>query len=245
MSARSTFATAARVMLQLRRDPRTVALLVVVPLVLIGLLKGIFEGQQQTFDRIGGPLVGIFPLISMFLVTSITMLRERTTGTLERLMTMPLAKLDLLAGYGIGFAVMAAIQGAIVAGVAFLLLGLDVAGSAAAVVALAVLNAVLGMSLGLLASAFARTEFQAVQFMPAFLLPQLLLCGLFLPRDEMAPVLEAVSWALPMTYAYDALERVTILGDLGARGALDVALVLLATLLSLGLAALTLRRRTP
>jgi ABC-2 type transport system permease protein len=245
VSARSTFATAGRVMLQLRRDPRTVALLVVVPLVLIGLLNGIFEGQPQTFDRIGGPLVGIFPLISMFLVTSITMLRERTTGTLERLMTMPLAKLDLLAGYGIGFAVMAAIQGVIVAGVSFLLFGLDVAGSAAAVVGLAVLNAVLGMSLGLLASAFARTEFQAVQFMPAFLLPQLLLCGLFLPRDEMAPVLEALSWALPMTYAYDALERVTVLGELGARGALDVALVLLATLLSLGLAALTLRRRTP
>jgi ABC-2 type transport system permease protein len=245
VSARSTLATAARVMLQLRRDPRTVALLVVVPLVLIALLKGIFDGDPVTFDRIGGPLVGIFPLISMFLVTSITMLRERTTGTLERLMTMPMAKLDLLAGYGIGFAVMAAIQGGIVASVAFLLLGLDVAGSAAAVIALAVLNAVLGMSLGLLASAFARTEFQAVQFMPAFLLPQLLLCGLFLPREEMAPVLEAISWALPMTYAYDALERVTVLGELGARGALDVALVLLATLLSLALAALTLRRRTP
>jgi ABC-2 type transport system permease protein len=245
VSARSTLATAARVMLQLRRDPRTVALLVVVPLVLIALLKGIFDGDPVTFDRIGGPLVGIFPLISMFLVTSITMLRERTTGTLERLMTMPMAKLDLLAGYGIGFAVMAAIQGGIVASVAFLLLGLDVAGSAAAVIALAVLNAVLGMSLGLLASAFARTEFQAVQFMPAFLLPQLLLCGLFLPREEMAPVLEAISWALPMTYAYDALERVSIDGALGSGGALDVAIVLAATLLALVLAALTLRRRTP
>ena len=66
----------------------------------------------------------------MFLVTSITMLRERTTGTLERLMTLPLAKLDLLAGYGIAFALVAALQGAVVAGVAFLLLDLDVAGSA-------------------------------------------------------------------------------------------------------------------
>lgn len=245
MSARATLATAARVLLQLRRDPRTVALLIVVPLVLIALLKWVFDGQPQTFDRIGGPLVGIFPLISMFLVTSITMLRERTTGTLERLMTMPLAKLDLLAGYGIAFAAMATIQGAIVAGVSFVLLGLDVAGSELAVIALAVLNAVLGMALGLLASAFARTEFQAVQFMPAFILPQLLLCGLLVAREQMAPALEALSWALPMTYAYDALERVTTEGSLGSGGALAVVVVILATLLSLALAALTLRRRTP
>ncbi|MGB6425393.1 MAG: ABC transporter permease [Solirubrobacterales bacterium] len=245
MSARATGATAARVIRQLRRDPRTIALVIVVPLMLIALFKWVFDGQPQTFDRIGGPLVGIFPLITMFLVTSITMLRERVTGTLERLMTMPLSKLDLLAGYGIAFAAVAAVQGAIVAGVSFLLLGLDVAGSELAVVALAVLNAVLGMALGLLASAFARTEFQAVQFMPAFIFPQLLLCGLFVPRAQMAPALEALSWALPMTYAYDALERVTVNGELGSRGIVDVIVVIAAALLSLALAALTLRRRTP
>ena len=245
MSARATGATAARVIRQLRRDPRTIALVIVVPLMLIALFKWVFDGQPQTFDRIGGPLVGIFPLITMFLVTSITMLRERVTGTLERLMTMPLFKLDLLAGYGIAFAAVAAVQGAIVAGVSFLLLGLDVAGSELAVVALAVLNAVLGMALGLLASAFARTEFQAVQFMPALIFPQLLLCGLFVPRAQMAPALEALSWALPMTYAYDALERVTVNGELGSRGIVDVIVVIAAALLSLALAALTLRRRTP
>jgi ABC-2 type transport system permease protein len=245
MSPASTIATAARVLSQLRRDPRTIALVILVPIVLIALLKGIFDGQPQTFDRIGGPLLGIFPLISMFLVTSITMLRERVTGTLERLMTMPLSKLDLLAGYGIAFAALAAVQGVIVASVSFLLLGLDVAGSELGVIALAVLNAVLGMALGLLASAFARTEFQAVQFMPALILPQLLLCGLFVPRDQMAPALEAISWALPMTYAYEALERVSTVGELGARGAVYTVIVAGAALLSLALAALTLRRRTP
>ena len=245
MSGAATLGTAERVILQLRRDPRTVALVIVVPLVLIALLKWVFDGQPQTFDRIGGPLVGIFPLISMFLVTSITMLRERVTGTLERLMTLPLAKLDLLLGYGIAFALVATVQGVIVAGISFLVLGLDVAGSELAVVALAVLNALLGMALGLLASAFARTEFQAVQFMPAFILPQLLLCGLLVPRSQMAPALEAISWALPMTYAYSALERVSTDGRLGTEGAIEVAVVLAATLLSLALAALTLRRRTP
>ncbi len=244
MSARITLATAERVLLQLRHDPRTVALLVFVPCMLITLLELIYSDQPATFDRIGAPMVGLFPLLSMFLVTSITMLRERTTGTLERLMTLPLAKIDLLAGYALAFAVFAAVQATVVAGLAFLVLGLDVTGSPALVVMLAITNALLGMSLGLFTSAFARSEFQALQFMPAFLLPQLFLCGLFVPRNLMAPALEAVSWALPMTYAYDALSRVANEPTLGARGVLDVAVTLVAMGLSLVLAALTLRRRT-
>lgn len=244
MSARATAATALRVLTQLRRDPRTLALLMVVPCVLVALLKWVFDGQPHTFDRIGGPLVGLFPLITMFLVTSITMLRERTTGTLERLMTMPLAKLDLLLGYGLAFAVIAAVQGTIVSAVAFALLDLDVAGSVFAVFLLAIANAMLGMALGLFASAFATTEFQAIQFMPAFIFPQLLLCGLFVARDQMAPALEAISWALPMTYAYDALERVSVDGSLGGAGAVDVSVTIAAMLISLALGALTLRRRT-
>ena len=244
MSARVTFAVALRVMLQLRRDPRTVALMIVIPCVLLALVKGAFDGQPGTFNRIGGPLVGIFPLILMFLITSITMLRERTTGTLERLMTMPLSKLDLLAGYGVAFATVAAVQGAVVGAFAFLVLDLDTAGSPLLVILLAVANALLGMSLGLFTSAFARTEFQAVQFMPAFILPQFLLCGLLVAHHDMVGLLEAISWALPMTYAYDALGRVTVDGSLGGEGLGDLGVTLGATLLALVLGAMTLRRRT-
>ncbi len=245
MSPRISGATAGRVLIQLRRDPRTIALLVGVPCLMLTILRYAYDSEPAAFDRVGAPLLGLFPLISMFVVTSITMLRERTTGTLERLMTMPLAKLDLLTGYALAFAVVAAIQATVVSAVAFLLLGLDVAGSVAVVIALAVLNALLGMALGLFASAFATTEFQAVQFMPAFITPQLLLCGLFVPRSQMAPVLEAISYALPMTYAYDALHRVSADGALGARGALDVIVTVAAILLALVLGATTLRRRTP
>jgi ABC-2 type transport system permease protein len=239
-----TLATAARVLRQLRRDPRTIALLLIVPSVLLTLLKYAFDQSPESFQRVGGPLVGLFPFITMFLVTSITMLRERTTGTLERLMTTPLGKLDLLLGYGIAFAVVGTLQAVITSVVAFGLLDLDVEGSTALVAALAVLNALLGMSLGLFVSAFARTEFQAVQFMPALVFPQLLLCGLFVPRDKMAPLLEAVSNALPLTYAFDALERVTVDGELGSRGVVDVIVVAALILGFLALGAATLPRRT-
>jgi ABC-2 type transport system permease protein len=244
LSPRITLATATRVLKQLRRDPRTIALLLVVPAALVALIKFVFEDSPGAFDRIGGPLVGLFPFITMFLVSSITMLRERTTGTLERLMTMPLAKLDILVGYGLAFGLVGTAQALITSAVAFGLLDLDVAGSTAVVIVLAIGNALLGMALGLFVSAFAQTEFQAIQFMPAFVFPQLLLCGLFVARDQMAEALEAVSYALPLTYAYDALDRVTSDGSLGSRGIVDVLVTCGVILLALALGAATLRRRT-
>jgi len=237
-------ATAVRVLSQLRRDPRTIALIVLVPTGLVTLLKYLFVDQPSVFDRIGGPLLGIFPFIVMFLLTSITMLRERTTGTLERLMTLPLAKLDLLLGYAVAFALVAAVQASVVSAVAFGLLDLHAAGPAWLVIVLAVGNAVLGMSLGLFLSAFANTEFQAVQFMPAVVFPQLLLCGLIVPRADMARALEIASWFLPLTYAYDALQRVTQRDVIDARLGLDASVILGAILVALALGAATLRRRT-
>jgi ABC-2 type transport system permease protein len=243
MSPRITLATAARVLRQLRRDHRTLALVLLVPPLLMTLFKYVFYGQEATFDRVGPPLVGIFPFVTMFLVTSIAMLRERTTGTLERLMSMPLAKLDLLLGYGLAFAAIAVVQATLTATVAFGFLGLDSAGPVWLIVVFAVGNAVLGMALGLFLSAFAQTEFQAVQFMPAFVIPQILLAGLLVPRENMARALELVSDLLPMTYAYDALARAAA-DDLGRRLAVDAVVIAGFIVLALVLGATTLRRRT-
>lgn len=240
MSIRATASTARRVGLQLRNDHRTLALLLVVPCVLMTLIRFVFD-EGSTFDRIGGPLLGIFPLISMFLVTSIAMLRERTSGTLERLLTMPVGKLDILLGYAIAFAAIAVVQVGLVAGVAFGVLELEIGGSTWQVLLLGVANALLGMALGLFGSAFARSEFQAVQFLPAFLLPQFLLCGLLAPRETMAALLEVISSVLPMTFAYDALDQVSRgTGD----GAGSATAVVGFTLLALGAGAATLRRRS-
>jgi ABC-2 type transport system permease protein len=243
VSARRTRATALRVLRQLRHDPRTIALLLAVPCVLQVLVHELFRDRPQVFQSLGVPLLGLFPFVAMFIVTSITMLRERVSGTLERLLTTPIARGDLLAGYGLAFAVVATAQATLVSAVSFGLLGLE-SDYRLGVVVLAIANAVLGMALGLFASAFARTEFQAVQFMPAFVLPQILLCGLLVPREEMAGWLQALSALLPLTYAYDALARLAA-DDVDARFWLDVGVVAGVTVLALVLGAGTLRRRTP
>jgi len=244
MSPRRTLFTAERVLQQIRHDRRTIALLLIVPAGLLVLLRYVLDSRPATFQALGAPLCGLFPFVVMFLITSIAMLRERTTGTLERLMALPLSKLDLLAGYALAFGALAAAQAVIVCTVGFAVLGLDAAHGVWLVAMLAVGNAVLGMALGLFVSAFARSEFQAVQFMPALILPQLLLSGLFIARDQMAPALESFSRALPFTYAYDALARATGAQPLGRDLTVDVAVIALATTAALALGAATLRRRT-
>jgi ABC-2 type transport system permease protein len=243
MSGRATLATAGRVLAQLRRDRRTLAMVFLVAPALLTLFKYIFDSEPGTFARIGAPMIGLFPLIMMFLITSIAMLRERTSGTLERLMSLPLHKLDLLSGYALAFAVLAALQGAVTGAIGFGLLGVHAAGPSWAVVMLAIANALLGMALGLFFSAFATTEFQAVQFMPAVLFPQILLGGLFVPRSHLPRALEVISDALPVSYAYDALAKVTA-DDTGVWFRLDVVIVVGSVAAALVLGATTLRRRT-
>ncbi|MFI6757762.1 ABC transporter permease [Micromonospora sp. NPDC050417] len=250
MNVRLLAATTGRILRQLRHDPRTVAMLVVVPTVLLTLLYFMFEnqptmpGQPSTFDRIALIMLGVFPFVIMFLVTSIAMLRERTSGTLERLLTTPLGKLDLLFGYGIAFGLAAAVQASVATGVAYWLFDLHTTGSAGLVILIAVVNAVLGVALGLFCSAFAQTEFQAVQFMPVVVIPQLLLCGLFVGRDRMADWLQAISDVLPLSYAVEALQQVGAHAEPTGTMWRDLAVVVGAVLVALVLAAATLRRRT-
>jgi ABC-2 type transport system permease protein len=243
MTALVTLATARRVAAQLRRDRRTMAMILVVPPALLALFKYVFDEQPESFARVGTPLAGLFPLIIMFLVTSIAMLRERSSGTLERLMSLPLSKLDLLAGYGLAFAAVAAVQAAVTSAVAFWLLDVQTDGPVWTVAALAIANAILGMASGLFLSAFATSEFQAVQFMPAFLLPQIVLAGLFIPREQMPGVLETIADFLPLTYAFDALAKVAA-DDIDGRFWLDAGVIGACVALALGLGAMTLRRRT-
>ncbi len=244
MSPRLTLATAGRVLRQVRHDPRTIGLLVVVPCVLMGLLAWIYA-DTPVFDALGAPLLGVFPFVVMFLVTSIATLRERRTGTLERLLTLPLGKGDLLAGYALAFGTLAAVQAAVATGFAVGVLGLDVAGNGWLLLLVAVVDSVLGTALGLFLSAFAATEFQAVQFLPAFVLPQFLVCGLLVPREALPAVLERISDVLPLSYAVDAMRTIATQPGGTSDVLADIGIVLAFVVVALAAGAATLRRRTP
>jgi ABC-2 type transport system permease protein len=238
-------AVTVRVLTQLRRDRRTSAMLLALPCVLITLLWWMFRDMPGSlFDRFGPGLLALFPFIVMFLVTSVTTLRERSSGTLERLLAMPMGKVDFLGGYAVAFGLVAAVQAALAVALSVGVLDLDVAGPVWLLGLVAVVDAILGSALGLLVSAFAQTEFQAVQFMPLFVIPQILLCGLFVPRSAMPDVLHAVSNVLPLSYATDAMQTLT-----SSSGTADVwrdlAVVACFAVAALGLGAATLRRRTP
>lgn len=251
MNPSMLYATAGRVMGQLRHDPRSIGLILVVPALLLAVIYWLFQnenvppGAPRTFDRVGLMMLAIFPFVVMFLVTSITMLRERTTGTLERLLTTPVHKADLLFGYALAFSLMAALQAGVATAVAYLVFNIAVAGSAWLVILIAVINAVLGVALGLLCSAFAGTEFQAVQFMPVVVIPQILLCGLFVARDQMNSVLEVVSNVLPLTFSVDALQQIAAHPSPTSALWTDLLVIIGFVLAVLILASLTLRRRTP
>ena len=244
MNPRLTVLTAARVLRQIRADHRTVGLLVVVPCVLLGLLAWVFSDTPAVFDRIGPALLGVFPFVVMFIVTSVATLRERTTGTLERLLTTPIGKGDFMGGYAIAFGVMAILQALVATAFAIWVCGLDVRGPVWLLVVVALADALLGTALGLLASGFARTEFQAVQFMPAFVLPQFLLCGLLVARDQMPEVLSKVSDVLPLSYAVDAMKTIATTADAADDVGRDLLVIGVWIIVSLVLGSFTLRRRT-
>ncbi|AVL96217.1 ABC transporter permease [Microbacterium paraoxydans] len=243
MSGRRLFATAGRVLTQLRHDPRSIALMLIAPSLLVGLFAWLFSEQDGVFDQFGGAILALFPFIVMFLITSITTLRERRSGTLERLMTTPLEKADFILGYALAFGLMAVLQAVITVSFAVGVCGLDVDGPLWQLGLVAVVDALLGTALGLLASAFAQTEFQAVQFMPLLVFPQIILGGLFMPRDQMPDVLYAISDWLPLSYAIDTINAVTA-GDEEWDVFGPLLIVVAFAVGALVLAALTLRRRT-
>jgi len=249
MNPRLTGATAVRVLTQIRRDKRTMGMIILIPLILLTLLWWMFQdvpvppGKPTPFDSVGPGIMGLFPLIVMFLITSVTTLRERQGGTLERLMASPARKADIVFGYALAFGALAAVQGLVVVAYSVWVLGLDFAGPVWALMLIIVLDAILGTALGLAASSLARTEFQALQMMPAVILPQLLLAGIAIERSSMPRALEWISDALPLSYAIDAIHYLSKNTDAsGIWSQVGILAAFIVGALILGVA--TLRRRT-
>ncbi|GAA3022035.1 ABC transporter permease [Gordonia defluvii] len=244
-------ATTIRVLRQVRADHRSLAMVLLLPLLLLTLLYFMFvnvpvpPGHATPFDRFGIIMLGILPFTVMFVITSVAMLRERRAGTLERLMTTPLSRLGLLGGYAVAFGLLAVAQTAITCSFTFWALHLHTVGSRGWIAVIALSVALLGVALGLLCSAFAQTEFQAVQFLPLVVIPQLFLCGLFVARAELPGWMQALANVMPLSYAVEALQQVATEASVTSTMIRDLLVVVAIMLVSLALAAATLRRRTP
>jgi len=243
MSIAKTFATARRVLHQLQHDPRTVFLIMVMPCVLITILRYVFDGERAVFNGIAPMILAIFPLLMMFLVTSIATLRERTTGTLDRLMTMPMSKLDLIFGYAVAFSLVGLVQACLVSAVTLGFLGVTVLSGTIPVLVVAVLSAFLGTTLGLLVSAFATSEFQAVELVMPILMPQILTCGLFVARSHMAQLLQWLSDVFPLTYGVDAMKQVAMHTQWSSTLTKDMLVVVAYGVGALILGSITIRRK--
>lgn len=243
MSLTHTFHTAARVLRQLRHDHRTIGLILFVPSLLLVILYYVFEGNSSLFNNVAPLLLGIIPFTLMFIVTSVAVLRERISGTLERLLISRASRLDILFGYALAFGLLALIQASIASLITTEFLDITIEGSLVALLGIAVLAGVLGMAFGLLFSAFARNEFQAVQFMPAFVLPQFLTCGLFIPREQMATLLKYFSDVMPITYVVEAMQEVSQSAAWTADLSVGVAVMAGLTLLALSLGAASLKSK--
>lgn len=243
MSVRKSLATSKRVLGQLRHDRRTLILVFIVPPVLLTILKYVFQGEPRVFNSIAPMLLGIFPMIMMFLITSIVTLRERSSGTLNRLMTMPISKADFIFGYALAFCLLGLVQALISGGVMLGLLHVTVLGGTFPTMLVAVLAAFLGTALGLFTSAFARSEFQAVQFLPAFIFPQLLVCGLFVARTDMAKLLQWFADIMPLTYSVDAMKQVTLYSSWSGTLTRDLIVVAGFAIVALILGSATIRRQ--
>jgi ABC-2 type transport system permease protein len=244
VSVDRTLAVAVRVLRQLRRDHRSVAMILLVPPLLLALMWGVYYNAPQIFERAGPMLLGLFPFVTMFLVTSITTLRERSLGTLDRLMVSPIGRGDVMAGYAVAFLLIAAVQTCITVVVGVWLLDLNVRGSLAASVLLVLAQALLGITLGLFLSAFAQSEFQVVQFMPLAILPQIFFAGLLVPIEQMPDVLQLVSVVVPLRYSLEALSGVMLLGEpmFGQELWVESSVTLMLPIVVLALSWMTLRR---
>lgn len=241
MNLNRVIASSKRVLLQLKHDPRSIALILIAPCLLMTILKFVYWSEPQVFQRVSGALLGVFPMLVMFLITSVATLRERTSGTLERILISPVTKFEFIMGYAIAFGIASALQAIFVTTYAISPLELEIQGSQSALISIAILDALLGLALGLFISTFAKTEFQAIQFLPVILLPQLLLSGLLTPRNSMPRILEVLSNFLPLSYAVDATKK-TLIGQGSIN--VDIFTIFLFLFLLLGAGSLTLRRTT-
>lgn len=211
MLPRYTFTIAGRVCRQLLRDRRTIALIVVVPMVVMTLI-GLSFPEEMVLDYIAPALLATMALFFSFLLTGISFLRERSQGTMERLMASPVSRLDVVLGYLFGFFLFALAQTLIILLFTIYVLDVNYSGDLWQIFVFQIVIIAGAVNLGIFISTFARNEFQMVQFIPLILFPQIFLCGVIWPVEQMPEYLQWIGRFLPLKYGVDGLRDIMLSG---------------------------------
>ncbi|MBI4302300.1 MAG: ABC transporter permease [Chloroflexi bacterium] len=242
MSRDRTLAIASRVMRQIIRDRRTLALLVVVPVVVMSLVGLSFTEESQILDSVAPALLATFAMFFVFILTGVSFLRERMEGTLERLLATPVGRTDVILGYLLGFLLFAALQATIILLFTIGVLKIHYAGALWEVFVFLMALTIGSVNLGIFVSTYARNEFQVMQFIPLVLAPQIFLSGIFLPVEEMPGYLQGLAKVLPLTHAVEGLREIMLHGKGLGDVITELAVLVVFAVIMLILAATTVRR---
>lgn len=173
----------------------------------------LYGSENSTFfDKMFPILIGFFVFFFVFLISGIALLRERTMGTMERVLATSVRRSQIIIGYLIGFGIFAILQTMIIVMYSIYLLDMDIAGSIGWVLLINILLALGALSIGMFISTFANTEFQMMQFIPLIIVPQIFFSGI-IPLDNIADWISVIGYAFPLRYAGDALTEVMIKGN--------------------------------
>ncbi len=242
MSANNIFAISSRLIRQLIRDRRTIALIVFVPIVVMSLISYALPRSGNTLDRFAPALIVTMVLFFTFLLTGISFLRERSQGTMERMMASPVSRLDMVLGYILGFFAFALTQALIILLFTIYALNINYSGDLWQIFVFLILIIVMAVCLGIFASAFAKNELQMVQFIPLIIVPQIFLCGVVLPIDQMNEVLQWIGKCLPLKYGVDGMREIMLYGKSLLNLGFDIGILAAFVIVMSILAAVGLRR---
>jgi ABC-2 type transport system permease protein len=226
---------------QLARDHRTIGLIIIVPLVIASLI-GVSIPNKAMLNQTLPALLATLILFFGFLLSGISFLRERSQGTRERLMASPVSRLDIILGYLIGFLLFAIIQTLVLFFYTVYVINIDFLGELWQIILFQVLIGILSVCLGIFISAFARNEFQMIQFIPLIIVPQVFICGVLFPVNTLPDWLQWIARFLPLTYGVDGIRAMMLEGkglvDIGK----EIAVLAGYAIALMALAGISLRR---
>ena len=242
MSFDRKLAIATRIAREIRRDRRSLALIIGAPIIVMSLVGFSFQDQKSVLNEIAPALIATMAMFFVFVLTGISFLRERSQGTLERLLSTAVSRSDLLLGYLAGFFIFALAQSIIILMYTLFVVDVDYAGKIWDITLILLIITIASVSMGIFISTFARNEFQVVQFIPLIIAPQIFLSGMILPTSQLPSYFQVISGALPLTYANRALRDIMLRGASLTDVSTEIGVLALFAIGMLTAAAVTVRK---